>query len=333
MYGVLGACMALMGFLAVNGLGTFATALAYRAFGKKLESWPASFRGQFLFIFRVAPTLAAVFCIGALFVPSYLANEPHETGETVTVKIGLLTAASLAMIGRALWRALSTCRATRRLASQWLRHARPVIHEGLRIPAFRIQHRFPVIAVVGAMRPRLFIADQVFDCLSAEELAAAVAHEKGHLRAFDNFKKGVMHACRNALVGIPSARSLDQSWLRAAESAADDYASRGGASAALNLASALVKLARNAPADCKPLLPAGASLIFEDPGSIAARVLHLTQFATESPNARRGKISLLFYVASACLAGYFVFVLTAACSPRFLAGFHSALEVLISYLQ
>ena len=48
-----------------------------------------------------------------------------------------------------------------------------------------------MVAVVGAFRPRLFIADHVFESLTAEELAATIAHEYGHLAAHDNFKRVV----------------------------------------------------------------------------------------------------------------------------------------------
>ena len=55
--------------------------------------------------------------------------------------------------------------------------------ESIAVPTFVLNHSFPFIAVVGAFRPRLFIANHVIDSLSEEELAAAIAHEYGHLAA------------------------------------------------------------------------------------------------------------------------------------------------------
>ena len=110
--------------------------------------------------------------------------------------------------------------------------------------------------MVGAIRPRLFIADHVLESLSEEELAAAIAHEYGHLAAHDNFKRSVMRVSRAALLLIPCGRSLDRAWSEASESAADEYAAQQSSLVALNLASALVRIAqddseRAAPGDSR----------------------------------------------------------------------------------
>ncbi len=49
-----------------------------------------------------------------------------------------------------------------------------------------------MIAVVGAFRPKMFIAEQIFLSLDKQELAAAVAHECGHLAARDNLKRLIL---------------------------------------------------------------------------------------------------------------------------------------------
>lgn len=333
MYILLGVCLSLLGLLAINSLGTLLAAFVRRASMRVTESWSASNRAQFLFFLRIAPGLMAILCVGTLFVPAYLANEPRHTTEIVTVKLALLAAASLYGIGGVLWRAFATCLATRRLAANWLKHAEPVVIENLHVPAFRFRHRFPVIAIVGAFRPRLFIADQIFDSLTDDEIAAALAHENGHLAAADNFKRGLLHACRSPLTIVPFARSLNQAWINAAEAAADDYAARGGTSAALSLAAALVKVARIAPAGCKPVIPAGASLIVEDPGSIASRVLRLTQIASESGSAHKTGTGIPNLAMGACASTFLFAVILAVSSPDLLARIHSALECVVSALQ
>ncbi len=333
MYILLGLCLSLFGLLAINSLGTLAATLVCRTTMRAMDSWSASNRAQFIFLLRIAPSLAAICCVGVLFIPAYLANEPRQTTETVTYKLALLAAASLYWIGGAVWRAFSTCLATRRLIVNWSKGAQPVFVENVHIPAFRFRHRFPVIAIVGVFRPRLFIADQIFDCLKDEEISAALAHENGHLFAADNFKRGLLHACRSILTIIPFAGALDKAWVKAAESAADDYAARGGPSAALNLASALVKVARIVPAGCESAIPAGASLIVEDPGSVAARVLHLTQIVVEPGSSRSTNAPALSFTLGACLSSFLVAVLLAVCSPDLLARIHSALEHVVSALQ
>lgn len=333
MYTLLAICLSLFGLLAIYSLGTVVAALVCSASRRAADLWPASNRAQFLFLLCIAPGLAAILCVGMLFIPAYLANEPRETTETVTLKLGLPAAASLLWIARALWRACSNYAATRRLVVNWLKEATPVVVGNVRVPAFRFRHRFPVIAIIGALRPRLFIADQIFHSLNDEEIAAAVAHENGHLHAADNLKRGLLHACRSMLTLIPLRRSLDRAWIKAAESAADDYAAKGGASTALNLASALVKVARLAPAGCKPVSPAGASLIVEDPGSIAARVLHLTRVATEPGYFRNAERPVLSLMLGAALSAFLLAVTLAVFSSDLLARIHSALEHIVSALQ
>jgi len=83
-----------------------------------------------------------------------------------------------------------------------------------------------VIAVVGSIRPRLFVAGQVLDSLTDEEMLAAIAHECGHLAA-DNFKRVLLRACRDMLTIVPCGRSLDRAWAENAEAAADESAPIG----------------------------------------------------------------------------------------------------------
>src|SRR5919202_1119057 len=112
-------------------------------------------------------------------------------------------------------------------------------------------------AGVGTLRPRLFIAQQLFAALTEAELRAALAHECGHLATRDNLKRAVLRACRDVLTIVPAGRTLDRAWDESTEAAADEHAARdGGAAAALDLAAALVKIARLAPPGMRPTLPA-----------------------------------------------------------------------------
>jgi hypothetical protein len=77
----------------------------------------------------------------------------------------------------------------------------------------------------------------------------------------DNLKRALMRACRDVLVIVPCGRILDRDWSEVAEAAADEHAARAGATVALDLASALIKIARLIPEGVKPTMPAGAFLI------------------------------------------------------------------------
>lgn len=327
MYGPLLACLSLATLLVVDTLASLCVAALWPALAPasaRLRPW---IRARLVFLLRTAPALLALVTVLALLIPSYVIHEPRDTEEAVSAGLGLLAALSLLGIASSARRGIAAWLATRRLLRTWEKHARPAALENYGMPAFRIRHRFPVIGIVHFSRPRLFIAEQVFQALSSEELAAALAHEQGHLAAGDNFKRALLAVCRDVLGMLPGGRDLERMWSAAAEEAADDYAARTGPAAALDLASALVKLARLAPAGSAPLLPAGAHLVAGDPGSITARVVRLAEMSPGGasracrPTAHMilGGVSMLL----SCLV-------LAAASPRLYAAIHAALELLVS---
>src|SRR5262249_56091405 len=104
----------------------------------------------------------------------------------------------------------------------------------------------------GASGRKLSRADNRFQSLTREEMAAAIADEGGHLAARDNLKRAALRACRDALAIFPCGASLDRAWAEASEAAADEHAARGESAVALDLASALIKIARLVPEGVKP---------------------------------------------------------------------------------
>ncbi len=333
MYVLLAICLSLIGLLTINSIASMLTAVLWRGVSPAAKNWSITTRAQFLFFLRVTPAFAAVLCVGSLFIPAYLANEPRQTAEIVTAKIGLLAAISLYGIGLSAWRRFGAYRATRRLVKDWLKCAEPVRIENVAIPAFRFRHRFPVIAIVGIFRPKLFIAGQIFEALSPEEISAAMAHENGHLAAGDNFKRGLMRACRDVLSGIPLGRTLDREWTEAAEMAADEQAAGQGAAVALDLASALVKVARLVPRGAHQAITAGACLIAEGQVSIRSRVLRLTQLAAESDGLRTRRPVTLDLTVGVCFSCLLVAAILTLCNSDLLTSVHSTLEYFVSVLQ
>jgi Zn-dependent protease with chaperone function len=194
-----------------------------------------------------------------------------------------------------------------------------------------------VLALVGVWRPRLFIADKLLTALSPAELNAALAHESGHLAAHDNSKRAWMRACRDALTLVPCGRALDRAWDAATEEAADEYATCHDPNLALDLAAALVKIARLAEPQTRPTLrllqPLSASFIGYEPGTVTARVKHLLQLTT--PRARLierlgwGVATLQWGTLGLC----FCLALFALNSPVLLASVHTLLELLVRSLQ
>ncbi|HYY43522.1 MAG TPA: M48 family metalloprotease [Pyrinomonadaceae bacterium] len=337
MYHLLGLCLALAALLTANALAAFAVAGVWRGWLRgRTRAWSGAARAQLLFTLRVAPCVCALLFVCALVVPSYLRFEPAGTAEAVSVKLALLAALAILGLALAVWRGLVAWRTTRRLVADWLRHAEPVTLPGLDLPTYRVAHRFPVVAVVGAIRPRLFIAQQLFDALSERELRAALAHECGHLAARDNLKRAILRACRDVLTIVPAGRTLDRAWGASAEAAADEHAARGGdADTALDLAAALVKIARLVPKGARPAMPAGAFLIGAwDGENLAWRVRRLTQLAASSTGERSANANAfgMWLWTGSC-----AFLLTGAsliaADARVLAAIHTALEYAVKALK
>jgi Zn-dependent protease with chaperone function len=334
MYHLLGACLALAALLVINALASLLAAGLWRCLlARQARQWSAVTRARLTFALRAFPLAGALACVTLLLIPSYIVHEARQTTEVVSVKLAALALLSIIGIALALWRGLVAWRATRRLAADWMRHGEPVHLEGISIPAYRIQHAFPVVAVVGSIRPRLFVASQVFDSLTAEELSAALAHESAHLALRDNLKRGLLRACRDALTIIPCGRSLDRAWSEASEAAADERAARAGASNAVNLASTLVKIARMAPSGASAIMPAGAFLIDETVGGVACRVRQLTQLAGIGGAHQRRKAAALNLGMWVCPGAFLVALAVAAADPRVLAQMHAMIEHIVRALS
>ena len=335
MYGLLGLCLALSALLTINAFASLGAMLLWRGVSNFTCGWASATRARFLFALRIFPAMAATICVVAFLVPSYLAYEPRRTGEIVSAKLAALALLSAVGIALAVWRGIAAWRATRRLLADWMRHGEAIALAGVAIPAYRIEHRFPVIAVVGVIRPRLFIASRVLDALSTEELKAAIAHEVGHLTARDNLKRWLIRACRDVLVIVPTGRALDRAWSEATEAAADEYAAHAGAFSALDLAASLVKIARMAPAGAKPTMPVGAFLIGDDDmaGSIEARVHRLARIAEADGPPNDSQVVMRRATTWICFSLLLVFVALAATNPRVLAALHASIEQIVSALS
>jgi len=327
MFELLGLALLLATLLTFNSLASLVMAGLWRVAGRATSSWTAVSRARLLFSLRTLPALLAFLSVALLLIPSYIVYEPRHTTETVSLKLGLLAFLSATGMAVSIYRGLATNRATAKLTSDWLRQGKSVQIKGIEIEAYQIEHTFPLIAIIGFLRPKLFIASQVLELLTPEEISAAVAHENGHLAARDNLKRGLLQACRDALLIIPSGRLLDKAWSEASEEAADENAARQGNVVALDLASALVKLARKIPLGARPTMPAGVFLLGdEETKGIKSRVRRLIALAAieRRPVSRRdGSTNLLVWVPASMLLAT---LLVMATSPVLLSRVHALIE-------
>jgi Zn-dependent protease with chaperone function len=335
MYEFLGITLVLALLLTINATATMFAAGVGRLCLPLLRKCSARTRAEILFVMRIGPPVLAIVAIAAFMIPSYLIYEPHASGESVSWKLGLLAMLSAIGVGLAISRGLRSWLATRRLLKDWMVNATQIELDAISVPTFVLPHSsFPIIAVVGAIRPRLFIADHVLESLSGEELAAAVSHECGHLAAHDNFKRSVMRVSRAALLLIPCGRSLDRAWSEASESAADEHAAQQSSLVALNLASALVRIARMIPKGQRQEIPAAVSAFLseESPG-VKVRVRRLVELASTDPRQLVSNASIVRFVPWLVLALFVVVGVTIESRPQVLAAVHHFVENVVVLLS
>lgn len=302
MFFLLGICILLAVMLALNSIASLFASLLWKALEPRALRWSAASQASVLCLLRTLPLVGGVTIVALLFAPAYLTHEPRENHEEITLNLAIVAFFSLVGVVLAVVRGIVSWRATARLRVDWLRNAERIDLPGITMPAFRIEHQFPVVAIVGTFRPRLFIATQILQSLSDDELSAALAHEVGHVIARDNLKRGLIRACRDMLLIIPCGRRLDSAWKEASEAAADEYAAGRDRMVGLDLASALVKIARLVPVGSSPTLPAGAYFVNgEDPSGFKARVRNLVRLAgsgsSSPPAVLIGKLPLWVPIA------------------------------------
>jgi Zn-dependent protease with chaperone function len=274
-----GISLALIAFVTLTALFTPVSLSLWRLITRGSSQWSAKRIETFAFRLRLFPIILSAFCLFALFVPAFWLYEPPQADETLTIELAVLALLSSICFVYAIWRSLMSWRSTRRIIADWMHKAEAVSFESSSVSVYRIEHPYPLIAVVGLFRPKIFIANKVFGILSEDELAAAFAHEHSHVLTRDNLKRWIFNFCRDLMRFIP-CRQLEQDWNKAIEFAADDKAAGQSGNGALDLASALVKLSRAIPKDAHPTLPAGAYINGDSSYAVQARVERLLRVAS-----------------------------------------------------
>jgi Zn-dependent protease with chaperone function len=166
---------------------------------------------------------------------------------------------------------------------------------GERLPALVIEGSFPFFAVAGIFRPHLVVSAPILSALSAEQLAAAIRHERAHRLALDNLKRLAVLLAPDLLPFFGGFTALESAWMRFAEWAADDRVAAGNPRRSVSLAAALVRIAglglcQEPPALMTPLLTDGQDL--------ALRVNRLLDAAPLTARRRRRPMLTAFLALS-----------------------------------
>ena len=274
---VLAVCLTLLAYLVALVLGS-PLALALLRTDRPTQDPDA--RSRRLFALRLLPAALGIFVAFGLVLPSFLRLEPVRSGERVGAGLVLLAALSGTVVVAGLARAALACLATRRLVRGWARRARPIQLHGIALPAFSLEEPFPLVAIAGWLRPRLYVSSTVLRHCTRAELEAIVAHETGHLRRGDTWKRVLLRACPDLFALMPLGAGIERLWTEAAEQAADDHAAAAGRARSLDLASALIRVARLAGSARPIALP--LTTLYRG-GGVAERVSRLLESPSNRP--------------------------------------------------
>ena len=244
--------VAFAAYAAISSLMALIVGVMWRANYAGSQADPAR-RATRLVALRITPAALGFVLSAGVVLPVFLAFEPVRHYEPVGPLLLLLAAIGVVTVFAAASTAVRAAFLTRRVKQQWLRSATALdIDPPAGVPAYVIDAPSPMVALVGVFSPRLVAARAVIEVCSSEELAAIVAHERGHLHARDNLKRWLLTCAPDVLRWTPLHASIIAAWRDAAEDAADDAATRGEEEARVDLAALLVKIARLAPSLANP---------------------------------------------------------------------------------
>jgi Zn-dependent protease with chaperone function len=313
--------VALAAYAMLNIAASIAVAMAWRS---RLAVWqhasPVTRSRRLLWLRAVAPLASVAIALGIL-TPAFAIFEPERPSEMAGPLIIVLALVASMQLAVSLWIAIASALRTRAAARAWLQNSVAlVVDPPAGVPAYAIDSVAPIVALVGAVRPRLLAARSVVDACTPGELAAIVAHERGHLHSRDNLKRWLMNCMPDLLRWTPIHREIDSAWHDAAEDAADDAATTGDAASRVDLAALLIKIARLTP---EPVWPAATVSPFVEPRGLNRRVRRL--LAGEAAVA--SGVTPAFAAIAVCVA---TLAAAAVMRPETLRRLYGIIETLIA---
>jgi beta-lactamase regulating signal transducer with metallopeptidase domain len=304
--------------LVYSGL-SLATSCGWRKFWRYSRKYPVRHSADLLFGLRLFPFLAAVAVTLAFTVPSFVLLEPRSINEPIGIAPLLLGLCGLMLAAFGVWNAARAVKTASRAIASWMSESKLVESRG-KVPVVRISRVVPALTAAGILKPRILMSGAAEFLLTEKELQTAVRHELAHVQRRDNLKKLLLR-----LVGFPGMAGLEAAWLEATELAADD-AAVFNAGEALDLAAALIKLSRLAPAEAQVDLT--AALVHSPAAVMNVRVERLIAWNEERrvPIRRGYRGYSLWCTAGVALALVAAFAVTYS---ALLVRVHTATEWLV----
>lgn len=283
-------CVILVLFVSLNILLTGATIILWRLIDVRSLNWSAKARARLAFTLRLFPTIFPFLFLTFFFAPAFAIYEKHNPDEFISVKLALLTFIASVCIAYAVVQLLLSLLRTRLQIAKWAREENRLNLKSTTLPAYRIKHDYPMLAVVGFFKPRIFVDGRVLELLNEDELAAVIAHEHAHVEMQDNWKRLALKFCKSLLI-VSFSTKIEKAWETSVEAVADKFASNGKQTRSLDLASALTKLARVMSENPKAQLVAShISSDWQTP--VAWRVHRLVKLAGNEPSQKEERAFL-----------------------------------------
>ena len=274
--------------------------------GRSIDRITPRSQERIRFAIPVAPHLLALLLTLTVVIPQYIRHETNLLPE----RVGMVCfAGALAVILRYLYAAL---RGTRLLRNKHESEIAPVILvDGL--PVHLTTGIYPQLAVTGLFFPSIILSQHLFanPAFSPELLEIALAHEKSHIRHFDNLKHLILLSL--VLPHLRAGQQRLQRWRQAAEIAADEDAASGSSSRAIQLAETLLIAARTVPTQRAPELSLSLLQHEEDLDHRIHRLLRdKPSEPVAHPQKRRAIQAAALLAAGACVG----LILVAASFPQ-----------------
>jgi len=285
----------LAAYAILNAAASIVVALAWRS---RIAGHPHAspvIRARRLLWLRASSSLWPAILTLAVVTPAFAIFEPDRPSEVVgPVIIGLALVGSI-QIAVSVAIALAAALRTHAAARTWLHGSVELnLDPPAGVPAYVIDAVAPIVALVGVFRPKLVAARSVIEACTPAELAAIVAHERGHLYSRDNLKRLLLACAPDALRWTAAHQQIAATWNDAAEDAADDAATPGDAASRVDLAALLIKVARLTP---QRVWPAATISPFVEPQELDRRVRRLLEGEAACSNRGARRVTSILLIA------------------------------------
>jgi Zn-dependent protease with chaperone function len=288
MFALRGIAVSLTFFVVLYCMLSLLVSVAWRLL-RLVQTKSAGSLAHLLFTLRLLPMVASTLITLGFVVPSFQLLEPRSIEEDMGAMPFLLGICALLLIACGFFRVVTAQARTSRVVAGWMDGAKPLMAVTEAV-TFRARHDVPPLTLVGVCKPSVLVSESAVSLLSRGELHIALKHEIAHMRSRDNLKKLVFR-----FSPFPGMAKLESAWAQVAELAADDTAV-SNLNDAVDLAAALVKLARLQPVEPAPVCTVGFVT-----GSIRTRVARL--LAWDEVSRSKEVQSNRWYIIAPALAG------------------------------